>query len=198
MSIYYTITFYESYTSLYIQEKIEEKKSNKLISLLQTLYYAGFGILALFLLILAMSFGGDAQQILVSLFLVSYIFFVGSFLTYLETENKIHVSEDEQGMVTGTIVVFCILIVVALLYVLFVNKRTKQVLILDVLQLGTIIGSIVLFEVMFGVCTGVAFQDYMSKEGSTTEGVLLWSGFGIGLFINLVILGLIISFFFAP
>jgi hypothetical protein len=166
---------------------------------METLYYAGFGVIGLFLLILAMSFGGDAEQIMVGLFLVTYIFFVGSLTTYLDVEGKISVSGDEEGMVTGTVVVFCILILVCLLYVLFVNKRTEQVLILDVLQLGTVVGSMVLYQVMFGICTGVAFQNYVSnKQTNTHPGILLWSGFGIGLFIDLVILGIIISFFLAP
>ena len=199
MSIYYAIAFYESYNSGYIQRKIKDGKSNKLISLMETLYYAGFGVIGLFLLILAMSFGGDAEQIMVGLFLVAYIFFVGSLTTYLDVEGKISVSGDEEGMVTGTVVVFCILILVCLLYVLFVNKRTKQVLILDVLQLGAVFGSMVLYQVMFGICTGVAFQNYaFNSETSSQSGVLLWSGFGIGLFIDLVILGIIISFFLAP
>ena len=92
------------------------------INLMKNLSYAGFGIVFLFILILSLSFGGDAEKTLVALFLVTYVFFVGTFLTYLDAENKIDVSGDEQGMVTGTVVVFCILILLCVGYALFVDK----------------------------------------------------------------------------
>jgi len=194
------VFFYEIYNNpSFTKGRIEHMKTNgssvvkNNIEWMQRLYTYGFIIIFVFLLVLALSFSGDAEQILTALFLILLVFSIGIYYTYLYTTGQVEdLTGSEKQMSSATIGLFITLAVSSVYYVLFTNKSSKQVLIMDFLQLSVLGGTIVFFLMMFGIGTGVAFQTMMPAEYSgTTGGIFLWASFGTSLF---VLLALIISY----
>ena len=196
MSIYYTYTFYKIYNSKYISgdpsdpSKFPDKKNTGINKLLEPTYTIGLGLIAAIIFSLSLSFGGTLKEKAAAVFLISFVIFCGSYISYLQGEGKIeNTSKMENSMVIGSIVVFMILLVACIFYVLFDKHSGNGVLIQDSLKIVSSFGSLIFFFYVFGIGTAVVFQEFLGENSGTEEGSLLWAAFGISLAIILVFIG---------
>ena len=191
MTIYYSVSFFKVYYSKYV--KGAGKEDEGLNPYLRISFLIGFTLLGLLVLSLSLSFGGDLKEKVVSFILVLFIIFTGGLLTYLDNENQIQTSGEITTMVSGTVIVYVVLLIACLIYTLFKKKTGDEALVEDIIRVLSNFGGIILFFYMFGICTAVAFDEFLFHNPGSPEGISLWIGFAVGL---LLIIGTIYLMFF--
>ena len=198
MMIYYTYTFYKVYNSKYVTgdgtSKFPNVKNKGVNPLINTFSYVGLGAVGAILFSLSLTFGGTIKEKAMAIFLIIFMVSCGSYITYLEGESKIETINNEiNTMVIASIAVFMVLLVTSVFYAVFGKRSGTGVFIQDILKVATNFGSLILFFIMFGLCTALSFERFTKTDVSgTPEGVSVWTGFGIGLAIIIIF---IISFF---
>ena len=140
--------------------------------------YAGVSLLVYFVLSLAMSFGGTIKERFFSVFLVSFIMYLGSYLAYLQFTDKIDgLDKTEKTILNTTLIVFILLFLGSIYYVLFHTRKGNNVLFDDILRFISNIGAIVLFLWEFAMVIAIMIifspssSDHMHQAGWTAVGI---------------------------
>ena len=189
-TIYLTIMLYAFLNSYSLSDyridnkmklKDHEKRNKKKFrdTFVRDTCYAGFSLLIYFILSLAMSFGGTIKERFFSVFLVSFIMYLGCYLTYLRFTGKVEeLDSTEKTILTTTLVVFILLFLGSIYYVLFHTRKGKNVLFDDILRFISNIGAIVLFLWEFAMVIAIMIifapssgGDHMHQAGWTAVGI---------------------------
>ena len=163
--------------------------------------YLAVGILGSFLISLALSFGGTAQEQIFAIFLILFVTFIGTLLLFLAgSENKYlnppnGLQGAKQTNLVACCVIFSLLFLGAIAYVLFRKRKGKNVFLADIYRLAITLAVIGGAFFIGAICFTLYWTtNYINFDGTGNEHPLWqnssidkWSGAQITIFLSTVV-----------
>ncbi len=183
MTIYYTYLMYYSFTNDKVSgNNLPKNKLEFRDKVIKNNFYAGIGLISLFLITMGVSFGGTLFEKLFSTLLVVFLTFIGTLFIYFDVQNKIqNLQKYEKDMLLASEIIFGILLFVATWYVLFKSKLKGEESISVLSRLIITVASVVLFVYFFAIICSIIFWYW--PGGLLKAPGEIWAAFGIGILV---------------
>jgi len=183
MTIYYTYLMYYSFTNDKVSgDNLPKDKLDFRDKVIKNNFYAGIGLISLFLITMGVSFGGTLFEKLFSTLLVVFLTFIGTLFIYFDVENKIqNLEKYEKDMLLASEIIFGILLFVATWYVLFKSKLKSEESLSVLSRLIITLASVVFFVYFFAIICSIIFWYW--PGGLLKAPGEIWAAFGIGILV---------------